>query len=200
MDRVSDSGAIRSGLVPQLKHRAPHRAFPRHSGTAEAVPPRWATLGSAWKMPAVKGRRTSALQPSAPRSKADGPSRGRQRCPGFCSGGQCRLPRRDPPNRTVMQALRLRQPRTSGAAPAITRGCAPSGPQWAFAAAFAGPPGSMYLPRCEMHARLRARLEPIGRSPPRRAISSVILVGFTAQRDTEHPVIAASVVAPAFDR
>jgi hypothetical protein len=28
-ERVSDSGAIRSGLVPQLKHNAIHRRFPR---------------------------------------------------------------------------------------------------------------------------------------------------------------------------
>jgi hypothetical protein len=27
-ERVSDSGAIRSGLVPQLKHSAMHRRFP----------------------------------------------------------------------------------------------------------------------------------------------------------------------------
>jgi hypothetical protein len=51
-----------------------------------------------------------------------------------------------------------------------SRGRAPSGSRRLCGAAFAGPPGSMYLPRCEMLARLRARLEPIGRSPPRRAI------------------------------
>jgi hypothetical protein len=62
-----------------------------------------------------------------------------------------------------------------------SRGRATSGSQWACAAAFAGPPGSMYLPRCEMHARLRARLEPIGRSPTTpRDPSSVIPVSFTA--------------------
>jgi hypothetical protein len=84
----------------------------RDSGPADAVPPRWATtLGSAWKMRADEEMASGALRPSAPRSKTDRPTRGRQRCPGFARAGSCRLPRRDPPNRTVMQALRLRQPR-----------------------------------------------------------------------------------------
>jgi hypothetical protein len=162
---------LSTGLRTGLSH---------HSGLVEA---RAAAMGNPRQRlqnACGEGMAPAPLRPSAPRSKTDGPSRGRQRCPGFCSGGQCRLPRWDPPNRTVMQALRLRQSRTFGAAPAIARAAARRGSRWAFAAAFAGPPGSMYLPRCEMHARLRARLEPIGRSPPRRAISSVILVGFTA--------------------
>jgi hypothetical protein len=73
-----------------------------------------------------------------------------------------------------------RLPRRTFGARSLARR-ATSGSRWACAAAFAGPLGSMYLPRCEMHARLRARLEPIGRSPttPRDPLS-VIPVKFTA--------------------
>jgi hypothetical protein len=40
-ERVSDSGAIRSGLVPQLKHNAIHRRFPRLEEPLGDVPRLW---------------------------------------------------------------------------------------------------------------------------------------------------------------
>src|SRR4029077_20555594 len=110
MDRVSASGAIRSGLVPQLKHRAPHRAFPLFVvGGPKPVAPRWATLGSAWKMRAGEGRARPRPRPP-PSSKIDGPTRGR-RCPPVCGGArQYRLPPADA-LAGLMQALRLRERR-----------------------------------------------------------------------------------------
>ena len=96
--------------------------LPRHlAARAEPVPPRWATLGTAWKMRAVKDGTSAALPLSAPKSKTDRLLPRHDRRPGASPAGllghraQCRLPRRTS-EPTVMQALRLRQ-RGTGAQP-----------------------------------------------------------------------------------
>jgi len=111
MDRVSDSGAIRSGPVPQLKHRVPtglsrclSRARPsrcRRDGQPSAVPGKCAP----WRRDQRRSR------PSAPRSKTDGPTlvdRGARR---FVGAPGSVVPLDGLPRRIVMQALRLRQRR-----------------------------------------------------------------------------------------
>jgi hypothetical protein len=169
MDRVSDSGAIRSGLVPQLKHRAPHRAFPsflarrapcRRDGQPSALP---------WKMRAVKdGDQRRSRRPRRSRKPT-----------GFCRGMTADRALRPPvcwdtersvacpggPSEpTVMQAFRPRQRGTWRS----RRGRTTSGSRWAFA----GPLGSMYLPRREMTRGSERGWKPL--AGPNHAARSVI--------------------------
>ena len=111
MNRVSDSGAIRSGLVPQLKHRAPPQGFPvvlsravrspwRRDGQPSAVPGKcapWRDVTGA--APALRRGRKPTGRPVA------GAARRFVGAPGSIVSPSGR------PSRTVMQALRLRQRR-----------------------------------------------------------------------------------------
>ena len=117
-----------------------------------AVAPRWATLGSAWKMRAAKGRDQRRSGPIPGQSTA-----------GRLAGAPS-WPARDA-SASTSTAVKF------GAIAAIarpaTRAC---GSRWALARRLPDLWEACIFRAARCNARLRARLEPVGRSPPRRAI------------------------------